>query len=139
MNSLDSVPSSTNRITQLLEKINATCDALLSALEVNAQSVGTYGGGILQQFDSEFVDRVVKNLLKIKLHTAKIAKEIQNGLISSPEELSCIFGGLQGLVDKLDTIMLEDGFMRNNFSFLIDEMKSDINQVLEEMDIAVEA
>ena len=139
MDSLNTVSHSSNRITQLMESINATCNALLSALEINAQSVGSYGGGILQQFDSEFVDRVIKNLLKIKLHTSKIAKEVQNGLISSPEELRYVFGGLQGLIDQLDTIMLEDGFMRNNFSFLIDEMKVDINQVLEEMDIAVVA
>jgi len=139
MENLNTTPSSSNRITHLMEKINATCDALLSALEVNAQSVGTYGGGILQQFDSEFVDRVVKNLLKIKLHTTKISKELKNGFISSAEELTYVFGGLQGLIDQLDTIMLEDGFMRNNFSFLIEEMKADITQILDEVNIAVAA
>ena len=133
MDSLNTVSNSSNNLTQLMEKITATCDALLVALEVNAQSVGNYGGSILQQFDSEYVDRVVKNLLKIKLHTAKISKELQNGLISSPEELRYIFGGLQEVIDQLNTLMLEDGFMRNQFSFLIEEMKSDINQILEKI------
>ncbi|MDR0369325.1 MAG: hypothetical protein LBH96_02010 [Candidatus Peribacteria bacterium] len=137
MENLNIASHASNKISQLMENITATCGALLSALEVNAQSVGSYGGGILQQFDSEFVDRVVKNLLKIKLHITKISKELKNGLISSSEELTYVFGGLQGLIDELDTIMLEDGFMKNNFSFLIEEMKADINQILEEIDIAV--
>lgn len=137
MENLNITSNASNKISQLMENISTTCDALLLALEVNAQSVGGYGGWVLQQFSSEFVDRVVNNLLKIKLHTAKISKELKNGLISSSEELKYVFGGLQGLIDQLDTIMLQDGFMKNNFAFPIDEMKADINQILEEINIAV--
>jgi hypothetical protein len=128
-----------NNISQLMENINTTCNALLSALEVNAQSVGGYGGTILQQFDSEFVDRIIKNLLKIKFHLSKISKELKNGLISSPEELTYVFGGLQELIDQFDSLLLQDGFMRNQFSFLIDEMKANITAILEKIDIAVAA
>ena len=76
MTQLDTLDSSANKISHLVENINQTCDALLSALEVSTDAVGSYGGGIVQQFDSEFVDRVVKALLKIKYHTAKLSKEI---------------------------------------------------------------
>lgn len=123
------------KVTQLVESIANTCDALISALEVNAQSVGSYGGGVLQHFDSEFVDRVVKALLKIKYHTIKLDKELKNGLISSQEELELIVSGLLQTVDGLDTILLEDGFMRNQFSFLVEEVKTTIQELLEHIKI----
>ncbi|GHV22026.1 hypothetical protein FACS1894176_05620 [Bacteroidia bacterium] len=66
------------KVTQLVENIASTCDALISALEVNAQSVGNYGGGIVEHFDSEFVDRVVNALLKIRYHVIRLDKEIKN-------------------------------------------------------------
>lgn len=44
MNTLDSFrsPNVVNKLTALIEKINATCDALISALEVDSKSVGNY-------------------------------------------------------------------------------------------------
>jgi hypothetical protein len=44
-------------------------------------------------------------------------------------------GGLLHTVDQLDTLMLEDGFMRNQFSFFIEELKGGISQILEEVEI----
>jgi hypothetical protein len=35
---------SNENLANLMDKINETCDALISALEVNAESVGSYGG-----------------------------------------------------------------------------------------------
>jgi hypothetical protein len=43
MESINSIQSS-EKLSQLMDKINETCNALISALEVNAQSVGEYGG-----------------------------------------------------------------------------------------------
>ncbi|MDR2416441.1 MAG: hypothetical protein LBD75_07810 [Candidatus Peribacteria bacterium] len=135
MENLNLQSTVSSKVSHLVEQISSTCNALLSALEVNAHSVGTYGGGILQQFDSEFVDRVVKNLLKIKYHTARLAKELNKGLIRSPEELTVLISGLLQTIDQLDILMLEDGFMRNQFSFFIDELKGGIRQILEEINI----
>jgi len=36
-------------------------------------------------------------------------------------------------VDELDTLLREDGFMRNHFAFLVDEVKGLALQILEEM------
>jgi hypothetical protein len=43
MESANSIQSN-EKLSNLMDKINETCDALISALEVNAQSVGEYGG-----------------------------------------------------------------------------------------------
>jgi hypothetical protein len=58
-------------------------------------------------------------------------------LISSQEELQAIVGGLLQTADQLDTILLEDGFMRNNFAFFVEELKGEINQILEQVEIGV--
>ncbi|MDD2537459.1 MAG: hypothetical protein PHU61_03135 [Candidatus Absconditabacteria bacterium] len=139
MESVNNLSSSSNSIKQLMNQINLTCDALLGALEVQASQIGQYGGGVLQSFDSEFVDRVVKSLLKVKLHTQKIAKELENGLISNQTELTYLVEGLLHTIDQLDTIMLADGFMRNNFAFLIEEITSATHSVLEDITIGITA
>jgi len=139
MESVNNLSSSSNSIKQLMNQINLTCDALLGALEVQASQIGQYGGGVLQSFDSEFVDRVVKSLLKVKLHTQKIAKELENWLISNQTELTYLVEGLLHTIDQLDTIMLADGFMRNNFAFLIEEITSATHSVLEDITIGITA
>jgi hypothetical protein len=66
------------KISHLVEHISDTADALISALEINAQSIGSYGGGVVQHFDSAFVDRVIKTLLKLKYHLQRLDKELEN-------------------------------------------------------------
>jgi hypothetical protein len=43
MESANSIQSN-EKLSNLMDKINETCNALISALEVNAESVGSYGG-----------------------------------------------------------------------------------------------
>jgi hypothetical protein len=61
-----------------MDKINETCDALISALEVNAESVGQYGGGVAHQISTEYIDLLIKNILKIKYHLLRLEKEINH-------------------------------------------------------------
>ena len=51
-------------LVQTMNKINETCNALISALEVNAQSVWEYGGGVAHKISTEYVDLLIKNILK---------------------------------------------------------------------------
>ena len=78
MEKMNTPTAVSSKVSQLVESIISTCDALISALEVNAQSVGSYGGGMMQQFDSEYVDRIVKTLWKLKHHLVRLEKEVKN-------------------------------------------------------------
>jgi hypothetical protein len=80
---------------------------------------------------------VIKTLLKLKYHLQRLDKELENWLITSQEDLRQIVGGLLQTVDQLDRIMLEDGFIRNNFAFFIDELKGQVRQLLGEIIILV--
>ena len=56
---LNSIQSN-EKLSNLMDKINETCNALISALEVNAQSVWEYGWSIAHQINTEYVDSVNK-------------------------------------------------------------------------------
>ena len=138
MDSLNSIQSS-EKLSNLINKINETCNALISALEVNAQSVWGYAGWVASQINSEYVDLLIKSLLKIKYHLLRLEKELNNGLISSEEELKLIVGWLLDTIDAIDTVCAKDWFLRNQFSFATDELKDLITKMLDEMNISVAA
>jgi len=78
MDTLSTQNTVTTKVSHLLDQLHATCDALISALEVNAASVGSYGGSIMHHFDSEYADRVINNLRKLKLHLFRLSKELKS-------------------------------------------------------------
>jgi len=136
MESTNSIQSN-EKLSNLMDKINETCDALISALEVNAQSVWEYGGWVAHQISTEYIDILIKNILKIKYHLVRLEKELNNGLINSEYELKCIVGWLLDTIDTIDTVCANDGYLRNQFSFATDELKELITKMLDEITISI--
>ena len=136
MESLNSIQSS-EKLSNLTDKINETCNALISALEVNAESVGQYGGWVAHQINTEYVDILIKNILKIKYHLIRLEKELNKWLITSEDELKCIVGWLLDTIDTIDTVCVNDGYLRNEFSFATDELKDLITKMLDEITISI--
>ena len=127
------------KLVQTMEKINETCNALISALEVNAQAVWEYGGGVAHKINTEYVDILIKNILKIKYHLLRLERELNNWLISSEDELKFIVGWLLDTMDTIDTVCANDGYLRNQFSFATDELKDLITKMLDEITISIAA
>ena len=136
MESANSIQSN-EKLSNLMDKINETCDALISALEVNAQSVGEYGWWVAHQISTEYVDLLIKNILKIKYHLLRLERELNNWLINSQEELKCIVEWLLNTIDTIDTVCINDGYFRNQFSFATDELKELITKMLDEITISI--
>ena len=130
---------SNEKLSNLMDKINETCNALISALEINAESVGQYGGWVAHQISTEYIDILIKNILKIKYHLFRLEKELNNGLINSEEELKCIVGWLLDTIDTIDTVCANDGYLRNEFSFATNELKDLITKMLDEITISIAA
>lgn len=130
---------SNEKLSNLIDKINETCNALISALEVNAESVGGYSGWVAHKINTEYIDILIKNILKIKYHLLRLEKELNNGLISSQEELKCIIEWLLDTIDTIDTVCASDGYLRNQFSFATDELKELITKMLDEITIPLTA
>ena len=130
---------SNEKLSNLMDQINETCDALISALEINAESVGQYGGWVAHQINTEYIDILIKNFLKIKYHLFRLEKELNNGFITSQEELKCIVEWLLNTIDTIDTVCANDGYLRNQFSFATDELKDLISKILDEITISISA
>ena len=130
---------SNEKLTNLIDKINETCNALISALEVNAESVWSYGGWVAHQINTEYIDILIKNILKIKYHLLRLEKELNNWLITSEEELKCIVWWLLDTIDTIDTVCANDWYLRNQFSFATNELKDLITKMLDEITISIAA
>lgn len=133
MNGLNTLSNTTTKMTNLLDKISTTCNALVSALEMTTESTSQYGGGILEQFDPEFVDKVISLLIQLRLYTTRLHKEILNGLIKNAEDMQLLVGGMQDFSDKLHELMRENGNLRNNFEFAFREIDASIQQIKDEI------
>jgi len=138
MESANSILSN-EKLSNLIDKINETCNALISALEINAESVGAYGGWVAHQISTEYIDLLIKNILKIKYHLLRMEKELNNGLINSQDELKCIVWWLLDTIDTIDTVCVNDGYLRNQFSFATNELKNLITKMLDEVTISIAA
>ncbi len=138
MESSNSIQSQ-EKLINIMDKINGTCNALISALEVNAQFVGEYGGRVAHKINTEYVDILIKNILKIKYHLFRLEKELNNWLITSQDDLKYIVGWLLDTIDAIDTVCANDGYLRNQFSFATDELKDLITKMLDEITISIAA
>ena len=122
-----------------MDKINETCNALISALEINTQYIGGYTWWIAHKISTEYIDILIKNILKIKYHLFRLEKELNNWLIKSKEELKDIVGWLLETLDTIDSICTTDWYLRNQFSFVIEELKTMIIKMLDEINISITA
>ncbi len=58
-----------------------------------------------------------------------MGKEINNGLITSENDLMLLMEGMQDIDDKLVTLMRENGFIRNNFEYWLNEIRTMIEEI----------
>ena len=71
-----SLSKSVDTVNALIDKINSTCDALMAALEMNTENVSSYNMTIVDRMNvnSEFIDRVVSNIIAMKKHLSDLKK-----------------------------------------------------------------
>lgn len=137
-NSLNSLSSSSiNTVNALIEKINSTCDALMAALEFNTQTVSNYNMTIVDRMNinSEFIDRVVTNIIVMKSHLADLKKWINGDLIKDTWDLQTVISGLRETSDKLNELLLSDNNFNNVYSMPIAEIQTMIDELLDEIKI----
>ncbi len=137
LNSSNNSLTTSTTLTNLLTKIEGTCNALISALEITTESASSYGGGMVQHFESEYVDQIVRNLLQLRAYTLRLRQETQKGLLQSREDLQILVEGMYDFSDKLEQLLLENGFIRHNFQYALDELKNNIQSILAEVTIGI--
>lgn len=136
-NNFNSVPlaKSVDTVNVLIDKINAICDALAFALEVNSQTASWYGMTIVDRMNinSEFIDRVVSNIIAMKKHLSYLRKWVNWDFIMDTLDLQIVVSGLRETSDRLNELLLSDNNFNNIYDFAINEIQVLIEQVLDEI------
>lgn len=132
-----SLSKSVDTVNALIDKINSTCDALMAALEFNTETVSSYNMTIIQRMNmnSEFIDRVVSNIIAMKKHLSDLKKWINGDLLMDTWDLQTIVEWLRETSDKLNELLLSDNNFNNVYDFAINEIQTLIEQVLDEIKI----
>lgn len=133
MNGINTLSAITTKKNTLLNQISNTCDALIGALELTTESTSQYGGGMVEKFDAEYVDKVISLLIQLRLYTTRLHKEVLNGLIKSPEEMKMLVEGMYDFSEKLHEAMRENGNLRNNFEYGLREIDTAIEEILADL------
>ena len=96
---------SLRNVNALVQKIEGVCknieQSLAMCLELNSASVADYSVTTANKVESEFVDRVILNIDKIKNHLRDLKNALNKKVINDMGSITTIIGSLQETSDTL--------------------------------------
>ncbi len=134
---------SIRNVNSLIQKIEGVCKDiernLAMCLELNGDSVAQYSVTTANKVESEYVDRVILNIDKIKNHLRDLRKALSKNIITDTTDIEKIIGSLQDTSDTLQTFVLSNGFFTATFQMPVMEIQSAIDQILEHVSLVEHA
>lgn len=128
---------SLRNVSSLIQKIEGVCknieQNLAMCLELSGDAVSRYSVTTASTIDSEFVDRVVFSIDKIKNHLRDLKKALNQKTIGDVHAVTTIIGGLQETSDTLQTFLLSNNFFNKTFQLPVMEIQATIDQIFEEV------
>ena len=125
-------------VSNLMDKIGATCDQLLGVLEVTKGGVSSYGVKITDDvMSSEFVDKVIIYLLLLKKHLYDLDKHTASHF-AAQEDVHTILAHLLEMGDKLKTKMIENSYFHTTYGYLVEEVVENIGAIVEKLPVKCE-
>lgn len=128
---------SVRNVNTLIQKIEGVCKdieaGLAKCLELSGDSVAEYSTTTAEKVESEFVNVVIDNITKIKLHLADLKKALNQKVITDTTVIERIIGSLQDTSAILQTFLLANNFNNNTFQMPVMEIQATIDQIFEEV------
>ncbi|MCX6825252.1 MAG: hypothetical protein NTY80_03415 [candidate division SR1 bacterium] len=128
---------SLRNVNALVQKIEGVCknieQNLAMCLELNSDSVAKYSVTTANKVESEFVDRIVLNIDKIKNHLRDLKKALNKKVISDMSSVNAIITSLQETSTTLNGFLLSNNFFNTTFQLPIMEIQAAIDQIFEEV------
>lgn len=128
---------SVRNVNTLIQKIEGVCKdiekSLFMSLELSGDSIADFSVTTADKVESEFVNVVVDNITKIKLHLEDLKKAVSQKTISDMQVVNKIVGSLQDTSDILQTFLLANNFFNNTFQMPVMEIQASIDQIFEEV------
>ena len=123
------------KINKLIDSINNTCDMLVSALDLNSDSVWVYGISLTEKMDTDLVDIILQKIYQMKTHLIDLKREVNKEFAGNKKDVGIIVSSLKETWDNLDNLLLSNGFYRNNFEMPIREIQAIIERVYDTVEI----
>lgn len=124
---------SLSKVSKLIDKINQTCDMLVSVLDLNSESVWVYWISLTEKMNTDLVDIILRKVAEMKNHLIDLKREVNKEFAWSESDLKKIISSLKEVWDNLDNLLLGNWFYRNNFEMPIREIQTMIERVYEEV------
>lgn len=128
---------SIRNVNSLIQKIEGVCKEieknLAMCLELNGDSVAQYSVTTANKVESEFINVVVDNITKIKLHLGDLKKALNQKTITDTKAIEKIIASLQETSGTLQSFLLSNGFFNNTFQMPVMEIQSAIDQIFEQV------
>ena len=124
---------SLSKVNKLIDKINQTCDMLVSVLDLNSESVWVYWISLTEKMNTDLVDIMLRKVAEMKNHLIDLKREINKEFAWNKKDIQKVISSLVEVWDNLDNLLLENGFYRNNFEMPIREIQTMIERVYEEV------
>ena len=121
------------KINKLIDNISQTCDMLVSALDLNSDSVWIYWINLTEKMDTDLVDIMLMKIAEMKNHLIDLKREVNKEFAGNKKDVEKIISSLREVWDNLDNLLLWNGFYRNNFEMPIREIQTMIERVFEEV------
>ena len=133
---------SIRNVNSLIQKIEGVCKdiekSLAMCFELNGDSVAQYSVTTANKVESEFVNVVIDNIIKIKLHLGDLKKALNQKIITDTTTIEKIIGSLQDTSATLQTFLLANNFNNNTFQMPVMEIQATIDQIFEEVTLVEE-
>lgn len=130
---------SIRNVNALIQKIEGVCKDIEKNLalcfELSGESVAQYSVTTANKVESEFVDRVILNIQKIKNHLKDLRKALNKKIITDTTDIEKIIGSLQETSDTLQTFLLSNGFFNTTFQMPVMEIQGAIDQIFEQVSL----
>lgn len=130
---------SLNNLHALIQKIEGVCKdiekSLAMCLELNGDAVATFSVTTAEHVQSDFVDRVVLNIQKIKNHLIDLKRALHAKVITNTTDVQKIIASLQDTSDTLQSFLLANGFFHTTFHMPVMEIQGAIDQIFEEVSL----
>lgn len=130
---------SVRNVNSLIQKIEGVCKdiekSLFMSLQLNGDSVAQYSVTTANKVESEFVDRIILNIDKIKNHLRDLKKALNQKVITDMTSITTIIGSLQETSDTLQTFLLSNNFFNTTFQMPVMEIQSTIDHIFEEVSL----
>lgn len=136
-NSLNFSSNAVRSMSKLMDKVWATCDQLIWALEVSKDGVSSYGVRITDNaMSTEFVDRVVGYLLLLKKHMFDLRKHVRTHMsFQEREQIAHVVEHLLETEDKLKAKMIENNYFNNTYGYLLEEIFEMLDAVVKKFPV----